>query len=199
MLGIPLAFLLLGVGDQPELERDVLMSVLLFTPAAYLPVLLTHVPATRTPEAGWLLETAPVGPDAIANGALKAVVVRFLAPLFALLAGAAIVVSGAAFTARLLPSAVLVTLIAMRRLYPTCATAPPLSRATNRLETEGDLAKSMFAQSLLLPVLGILVWPLFRSLPAVLALVAGLLVLERLLDTRLRGSLAPEIQGDPTR
>lgn len=189
MLAIPLAFLMLGARGETGIERDVILAVLLFTPAAYMPVLLTHIPASRTPDASWLLETAPVPRSSIANGALKAVAIRFIFPLYILLSAVSIAFSGVEFTLRVALPGALVTLLVMRRLYPRCANATPLSRALDELEHERDLMSSMLGQSIVLPILGIAIWRLAVTPLQVGAVIAILLALEWAHDRFLRESL----------
>lgn len=196
MLGIPLAFLMLGIEGESGVERDVMLAVLLFTPAAYMPVLLTHIPASRTPEASWILETSPTAPAAIANGALKAVAVRFVLPLFVMLSAVSTAFAGFEFTLRVALPGALVTLLVMRRLYPSCACGTPLSRGLMELEHDQDLMKSMIAQSLVLPILGIAAWK-FASGPAQVLILVSLLVLAEWIHDRFwREKLLPSPVGE---
>lgn len=195
MIALPLAFLLLGVRGESGVERDAGLAVLLFTPAAYVSILLTHIPATRSPEAGWLLETAPISPAAIANGALKAVAVRFLLPVYLALSAISVALAGWDFSLRVAVPGALLTLIMMRRLFPTCVLNAPLSRGLSELEHDEDLAKSMFAQALVLPILGIAVWRLAEPWWAFTGLTLALLALELVHDRRWRATLVADAPG----
>ncbi len=198
MLGIPLAFLLLGARGETGAERDIMMAVLLFTPAAYMPVLLTHVPASRTPDASWILKTAPISKSAIANGALKAVAIRFIFPLYILLSAVSVAFSGVEFTLRLAIPGALVSLLVMRRLFPSCATTTPLSRDLSDLEHDQDLMKSMFGQAVVLPILGIVVWKFAVTPGQVAGLIGVLLAIEWIHDRFLRESLVVPTHGNPS-
>src|SRR5689334_256898 len=78
MLGIPLAFLVAGASGAAEWKREGLLALLCFTPSIYLPVLLVHVPASRSAAARWILDSAPVDARTIAAGARKALALRFV-------------------------------------------------------------------------------------------------------------------------
>lgn len=182
MLGIPLAFLVLGARGESGDALEGLLAVLLFTPAVYMPILLTHVPATRTPEAGWLLQTAPLSPGAIANGALKAVAVRFVFPLFLLLAALAAALAGPEFAVTLALPGALASLITMRFQYRSCVSSTPLSRGLDELETERDLLASMLGQSIVLPVMSLFVLKLVVTPLHLLVLVAVLVAVEVAFD-----------------
>lgn len=127
LVAVPLAMLFAGSGSQSPTMRDGLVSLLLFTPAIYLPVLLVHVPATASAEARWILDGAPVPRGTIENGALKALVVRFLVPLYAVLSALAWVRSGPGFALTIAPLGFLVTLAVTRGLYGLCVSDLPLS------------------------------------------------------------------------
>jgi hypothetical protein len=138
MIAIPLAMLFAGSRGSSGIERDGLVAVLLFTPATYLPILLAHVPATSSPEARWILDGAPVTRAAIENGALKALVLRFVLPLYLLLFALAWSQAGAGFALRLAPIGFLLSLIVTRRMYEMCVRDLPLSRPISDLEAQMD-------------------------------------------------------------
>lgn len=138
MVGLPLAFLLAGASGDSGPESEGFLAVLLFTPAIYLPILLAHVPATSSPRARWILECAPVSEAAIRGGAIKALAVRFLIPLFVVLGVMAAVLAGPDFALRLTPGGFLVTLIVTRALYPNVVRNNPLSVAADELEVKHD-------------------------------------------------------------
>jgi len=138
MVGLPLAFFLAGAKGDAGPEREGLLAVLLFTPAIYLPILLAHVPATSSPRARWILESAPVTAAAIRGGAVKALAVRFLVPLYVVLGGLAAVLAGPDFALRLAPAGFLITLVVMRVLYPMVVRDLPLSVAADDVEVRHD-------------------------------------------------------------
>lgn len=186
MIGIPLAFLIAGSSADPGASREGLLAVLLFTPAAYLPILLVHVPASASHEARWLLDTAPVPRAAQEGGAIKAVALRFLVPLYAALFVLAWSQAGLAFAVRLaLPAAILSTIL-LRQLYPMFVKEPPLSVAPDAIEAKVDWAGVLAGLGIGATLLAILAARFVTSLAAGLALAALLLVVERLQDAARR-------------
>ena len=182
MIGIPLAFLIAGSRGESGAAREGLLAVLLFTPAAYLPILLVHVPATASPEARWILETAPVSRSTHARGAVKAVALRFLLPLYAMLFLLAWAEVGLAFAIRLGLPAFLVSTILVRGLYSRFVRELPLSVAPGEIETRLDWTGVLTGLGIGLTLLAILATHFVTSLGAGLGLAAVLLVVERAMD-----------------
>lgn len=133
LLGVPLAFLALGLRGESAGSRQGLLALLCFTTATYLPILIAHVPVSRSANARWMLDTAPVDPRALSNGALKAIAVRFLVPLYTGLAVLAFAQGELALALRLVPVAALVALAIVRATWPFCVAGPPLSTAPEDL------------------------------------------------------------------
>jgi hypothetical protein len=182
MLGIPLAFLIAGSRGESGSVREGLLSLLLFTPAAYLPILLVHVPATASPEARWILETAPVSRAAHARGAVKAVALRFLLPLYAILFLLAWVQVDLSFAVRLgLPAFLLATILA-RSLYAKFVHELPLSVAPSEIESRLDWTGALLGLALGLTLAAILAARFVTSVPLGLGLAAALVLVERLGD-----------------
>lgn len=143
LLGIPLAFLWIrgsSVGAEAVAWRTDLLALLLFTAGVVLPLLLTHVPLTESPAAAWILRTAPCSGRAIAGGAIKALFVRYLLPLYGSLLGLGLAMSELGLLARLWLPAVLLALVLLRLLYPRCVRDLPLSVAPEELRSEVDWA-----------------------------------------------------------
>ena len=178
MFGIPLAFLVAGARGSGGRELDDLLALLLFTPAVYLPVLLAHVPVTSSPEARWLVECAPVSPRALENGAIKALAVRFLLPLYLALAVLAAAFAGPFFALRLALPGALFTLLALRILYPRCALGVPLSTRASEIEVRHDWTGLLITLAALLTVLALFAQRYVIDVPRTLGLVAVLLVIE---------------------
>lgn len=193
MIGIPLAFLLAGSRGESDAMREGLLAVLLFTPAAYLPILLVHVPATASAEARWILETSPIAPDAHARGAVKAVAIRFLLPLYALLFVLAAIEADLAFALRIaLPAGILSTIL-LRALYAKFVKELPLSVAPDEIEARLDWAGVLSGLGVGLTLAAVLAVRFVSSLSIGIAVAAVLLLLDRLLDRRrptARGSQA---------
>ena len=82
----PLALLAVGADPATDHGRG-LYALACFAPAAYLPVFMTFVPTTATPEARWLLDAAPLAARDEAVGARWAVFVRVVVPLQAAISG----------------------------------------------------------------------------------------------------------------
>lgn len=143
MLGIPLAFLWVSATrthGAGEAWRADLLALLLFTTGIFLPLLLTHVPLTESPAAAWLVRTAPCPAKAVAGGAIKALFVRYLMPLYGSLLGLGLALGQAELLLRLWLPAVLLGLVLLRLLYPACVRDLPLSIAPEELRAEVDWA-----------------------------------------------------------
>lgn len=182
MFGIPLAFLVAGARGETGAGHDGLLAVLLFTPATYLPILLAHVPATASFRARWLLETAPVAPGSIDNGALKAVAVRFLLPLYVLLFALTWSQVDLAFALRLALPGALVSLIVMRRLYPLCVGDLPLSVAPNEIEAKLDWTGTLLTLAIALTIAAVVAFKYITSIGIGLGVCAVLLLIDASLD-----------------
>ena len=130
LVAVPLAFL---VADRA------MLPLFVFTPAAWLPILSMHVPASASHAARWLLDTAPVAPHALAGGAQKAVFVRFVVPLYGWIALAVAAVGGAGLALALVPAGLLVALLVVRTTWAACVEGPPLSVAPEELRVNQDV------------------------------------------------------------
>jgi len=184
MIGLPLAMLVTGARGPGGPEREALLAVLLFSPAIYLPVLLVHVTATSSPDARWILEGAPVSRAAIDNGALKALAVRFLVPLYAVLFAFAWAQAGLDFAARLAPAGFLVTLILMRKLYALCVTDLPLSVEPGSIQAKMDWTGTLMMLAIVLTLVSVAAFKLVTTIWIALAVAAVLVLLEWRADRR---------------
>ncbi len=188
MIGIPLAFLIAGSRGESDAMREGLLAVLLFTPAAYLPILLVHVPATASPEARWILETAPVPRSSHGHGAVKAVVLRFLVPLYAMLFLLAWTGVSFSFAVRLGLPAFLVSTILVRVLYAKFVRDLPLSVAPAEIEAHLDWTGILTGLGIGLTLASMLAAHFVTSLGAGLALAAVLVAVERATDRAVEAS-----------
>jgi hypothetical protein len=138
LLGIPLAFLLVRSSSAhgEGAWRADLLALLLFTAGVYLPLLLTHVPLSESHGAAWILRTAPCAPGALTGGAIKALFVRYLVPLYASLLGLGLLLGETGLLVRLWLPALLLALLLLRLLYPTCVRDLPLSVAPEELRSD---------------------------------------------------------------
>lgn len=184
MLGIPMAFLAAGAGERSGAMREALMSLLLFTPPIYLPVLLAHVPASASHQARWILDTAPLPSASIDAGALKAVAVRFLLPLHVLLFVLAWARIDAWFALRLSLPAILFGWIALRQLQPLFTRNPPLSLSAQEIEMPIDWTGPFMGIGIGLTFGSIAAWAWIKSAWSCALACLLLLVLARLLGRR---------------
>ncbi|MDZ4773613.1 MAG: hypothetical protein SGI72_10810 [Planctomycetota bacterium] len=178
MIAIPLAMLFAGSGGSDEVARDGLVAVLLFTPATYLPVLLVHVPATASSDARWILDGAPVSRAAIHNGALKALAVRFLVPLYVMLFALAWTRSGLAFALMLAPLGFLVSVVVNRPLYALCVSDLPLSRDANDIKADMNWMGHILTLGIVLTIAAIIALKFVTSFGIALIVCAALVLLE---------------------
>ena len=182
MIGIPLAFLVAGTRGEPGGARDALLAVLLFTPATYLPILLVHVPASASAAARWILDTAPVREQDVAAGARKAVAVRFLLPLYAVLFLLTWSQSGFDFALRIALPAGLLSLLLLRRLYPLCVGDPPLSVPADEVTAKLDWTGVLLMLAIGLTIVAMIAWRQVTTIGHGLAIAAVLVAAEVLLD-----------------
>lgn len=184
LVAIPVAFLLMGAQDGDP-RGEGLLAILAFSPAIYLPVLLAHVPTTATPEARWIFETAPLGPRDEREGAIKAVALRFLFPLYVALAAIVWVRAGGDLALRLcLPSAA-ACMLAIRVVWPLCMDAPPLSTSPRELGSAwgNDFTGLLFTLAAIMSILAIVVWR-FVDRPVFAIVIAATVITLELLWAR---------------
>jgi len=186
MIAIPLAMLFAGSSGTSGFEREGLLAVLLFTPATYLPILLVYVPASNSFDARWILDGAPVARSAIDNGALKAVAVRFLFPLYVVLFGLAWSRAGLGFATTMAPIGFLVSLAVLRGLYPMCVSDVPLSTDPEAIVTRMDWTGKLMTVGIALTVVAILAQQFVTSWTVFLVVFVVLVLLEWNADRRVR-------------
>jgi hypothetical protein len=187
LVALPLGFLFLGA-DPATLEGRGLWVLLLFAPVAYLPFVLMHVPVSATPAARWLIDTAPVTPEAELAGARKALAVRVLLPLHVGLGVLAATFVDVPFSATLTPVAAAFGLVALRLLYRAPQRAP-LGTAPDELAgaySEG-LAGAVMTVGIVASLVGIVAWRVLPGPLAGLAVLVAALVLEAYLSGARRG------------
>ena len=189
LVGVPLAFLVAGAAGATQGTASDLLAMLLFTACIYMPVLLMHVPASESHAARWLLETHPLPEGALAAGVIKAVALRFLVPLYVLLAALAWAQVGPLFVVRLAVPGCLLSLLVLRALYPTTVHGLPLSVPPDRIESKFDWGGSLAGYGVVLAGAGVLVNRMMPALAHGLVLIALLLALEVFSERRLRARL----------
>lgn len=186
MIGIPLAFLLAGARGEDGGEREGLLALLLFSPPVYLPVLVAHVCATASPRARWILDGAPLPAAAIRNGAIKALFLRFVLPLYLGLGCLALALGEGRLALLLGAPAALVSLAVLRRLYPRIVRDLPLSTAPDELDVRQDWMGLLLTLAVLLVALALLAQRFVQSYSQALLFTFTLLALEALADRRAR-------------
>lgn len=143
LIGLPLAFLWLGARGESGEGTRALLSLLLFTPAVYLPVLIAHLPISASHRARWILDGAPIPREVIRVAALKALMVRFVLPLYLALGALAWSYCGAAFALGLTPLAFLATLMVVRQLADGFGIEPPMSVPPESIAVEQSWFNAM--------------------------------------------------------
>lgn len=165
LVAAPLLFLVFGA-DPDRVEGEGLFALLLFAPAAYLPFVLMHVPTTASPDARWIVDTSPQSEDSEDRGALKAVAVRLLAPLYLGIGVLVWALASADLALRVWPVAVAAGLVTLRILWRVSGTARPLSTRANDLASTWNegLGGHLIAVSIAMTLLAVLAW---RRVPSI--------------------------------
>lgn len=174
LVAVPLVFLALGLREADASSLEGLCSLLCFTTAAYLPLVSSHVPASDSADARWLLETAPIAPRAVDEGAMKALAVRVVLPLYALLALLCAGLGGTWLALRVALPAALVALLVLRATWRTCVRDRPLSVDPAELSIDLDWLGLLGALGLGLTIVSVAV---VRGVRTPLALAGLCLVL----------------------
>jgi hypothetical protein len=203
LLGIPLAFLWVAFGMEKGAEKDSLVALILFTPGIYLPVILSHLPATASPRARWILDTAPIDERALHGGALKAIAVRYLLPLQLVLALIAWSLVDGEFAARLALPAAAVGLLALRLLYRASVDGLPLTLPTEEAVRVDALGGPLFAAGMGLVVFSVAAEKFITTPLLGLGVAVGVFALDAAIDrgtARLpwQVSVRPDVEPDAT-
>jgi hypothetical protein len=180
MLGIPLAFLWIASSSRREHDG---LALLLLTVGVYLPILLTHVPVSESSQASWILRMAPTPRRTLEAGAIKALFVGWILPLYLGLGGLACALGEAESIGKLWLPATLLALLLLRLQYPRCVRDLPLSTAPGELRSELDWAGGVASLAVGLTLLAV-VANRFLTWPAALLVSVALLLLERVLERR---------------
>jgi hypothetical protein len=198
LVAVPLAFLALGARQETGAGAEGLYALLCFTTAAYLPLVAAHVPASDSAAARWLLDTAPVPRAALEAGALKAVAVRLVLPLYALLALLCWTRGGALLALRLALPGALVAVLVLRLTWRRCVRDLPLSVGPDELAVELDWMGLLAVLGVALTLAAVLVTRHVTDAASALLLSAALLALEALVG-RLwrRAGSARDPRGSP--
>lgn len=182
LVAVPLSFLALGAREEAADAATGLYALLCFTTAAYLPLVAAHVPASDSAEARWLLDTAPVPVTALDGGALKALVVRIVIPLYALLALLCWSHGGWLLALRLALPGALAALIVLRLTWVHYVSDLPLSVDPDDLAVDLDVMGMLTVVGLALTVVAVWVARRVVDVPSALLLSGALLAVELVLD-----------------
>lgn len=154
LLGIPLAFLILGAQGEGRTAEG-LLAILLFTPATYLPVLLNQLPGTSSPRARWMIDLGPTSPQAFHNGARKAVFVRFILPLYAVLIAFAAARGGWLQALYLGLPACLFSLAILGMIWKSYVIDPPLTLAPDEIGVRRQMFDGMLGLAMGTTLVGV--------------------------------------------
>lgn len=189
LVALPLAFLVLAMtGAEDSAAKADFLAVVLFGAALYLPVLVTQVPISRSWEAAWLMDAAPATTADLQAGAMKALVVRFVVPLYLLFAILTYSLTGAEAILRLTLPAFCVATLAVARLWPLCVAAPPLSMSPEDFTPPTAWYGSLVGWAMGLTILAIFVERKVEAPLGTLAFVAVALALVWHAERRLRAA-----------
>lgn len=186
LVAVPIAFLFAGSRGEHGRTQDALLALLLFAPAAYLPLLSAHVPASLSHRARWLLDTAPIERGELDSGAFKAIAIRFLLPLYCALVLIGIAQGGATIVLWLALPAWLVAVQVLRRTWRLCVSDVPLSTAPDELYVNLDWIGVLGGLGLALTAIAIASARLIDSWPKSLLVTAVLVVIELAADRGAR-------------
>lgn len=169
LIGIPLAFFWMGARSEVGADRESALALMLFTTAAYLPILILHVPVTASPKARWLLELAPLPMRALQSGAIKAVAVRFIVPLYVALGLLTWSLGGLALAIEMALPAALLALFIMHVLYKRLVGQLPLSCTAQDVQAgETGGANLLFTLAIGLTLVSIFAYKTLTSIPRAL-------------------------------
>ena len=189
MIGIPLAFLVAAAlgPDEGSEAREGLFALLMFTAGIYLPVLLMQVPASNSAAARWIHECSPATDGAVATGAIKAVAMRFLLPLYIALGALAWIQAGPIFVLRVAVPGAICSLVVCQVLYQICVTDRPLSVLPDDLRADMDWLGVLGGLAIVLTLVSVVVQR-FLEPTGVLLVTASLLVASTVLFRKMRTS-----------
>jgi len=163
LVAAPLLFLALGA-EPDTVEGEGLFALLLFAPAAYLPFVLMHVPTTATPAARWLVDTSPLDARTEDEGALKAVAVRLLLPLYLALGGLVAALASPELALRVGPVAVAVGLVTLRLLARRPSGRPLSVRAQDLASAWNEgLGGTLIGVGVAMTLIAVAAWRLVPS------------------------------------
>lgn len=195
LVAAPLVVLLLGA-DPSTVEGEGMFALLLFAPAAYLPFIVMHVPTTSTPEARWVVDTSPLEADVEDRGALKAVAIRLLVPLYLGIGALVYTLGSPALALRLWPVAVAAGIVTLRLLFAR-GTARPLSERAQDLASawSDGLGGLLMGISVGMTLIAVAAWRMIPSATVAWSILGAVVAAELLLGGRLGRPAAPGKSG----
>lgn len=192
LVAVPLAFLLLGARGESGAAAEGLYALLCFTTAAYLPLIVAHLPASDSADARWLVESAPLTRAALEGGALKAVAVRLVLPLYVVLALLCWSQGGALLAVRLALPGALLALIVLRLTWRVCVRDTPLSVPPDELAIDLDWIGLLGGLGIGLTLLSVAYTRLLPETGQAAAAIAVLVVFELVLERAWHADHAPD-------
>jgi len=186
LVGVPIAFVVIGATDADAVTRTDLLGILYFTACIYLPVLLMHVPASESHRASWILRTHPTPPGALGNAIVKAITLRFLVPLYVALGAIGCAQAGLSVVPRLALPGFLISVLVLRFLTPATVRDLPLSVPTDEVETQYDWSGVLMGIGIALTIVAVFVNRKLTGVGGGLALSGVLLAFELVSDRRAR-------------
>ena len=190
LVAAPLLFLALGA-DPSTTEGEGLFALLLFAPAAYLPFVLMHVPTSSTPDARWIVDTAPLDERVEDQGAMKAVAIRLLVPLYLGIGALVYATASPGLCLRLWPVAVAAGLITLRVLTRRGVGRPLSTKANDLLSTWNEgLGGTLMTLAVLMTLIAVAAWRGIASPAIGWGLLAAVVALEVALARSNRASAA---------
>ncbi len=190
LIGVPIAFLALGMRDETSQSREALSALLLLAPIAYLPILVAHTAVSRSHLARWIQDTAPIERAAITNGALKAVVLRFVVPLYAVLFAIGVAQGRSELALRLAPIAFATAIVVVRIVWPMCVADLPLSIPPENVAVLGNWGNLLLTLGVASAVLAVVAELYVTNFVIALVVLAALIALELALDRAWRAKPA---------
>lgn len=188
LIGIPLAFLVLGARGEGRTAEG-LLAILLFTPATYLPVLLNQLPGTCSPRARWMIDLGPTSTAAIHGGARKAVFIRFILPLYGILIAFAAAQGGWLQAIYLGVPACFFSLAVLGMIWDFYVPDLPLTLSPDEVRVQKRMFDGMLGLAMVTTLIGVLALRFLTTPTSVLVTVIALLLSEYARD-RGRRSVA---------
>lgn len=165
IFAFPAGLLVVGSAIRDAEERRLFVHVLLFVVNAFLPAAVLLLARSPHAAARWVFDLAPLdNPRALRSGMFKAGIVSIIIPLFTVLEGADIMLSGFATAALHAPLVFLAMLFVLDRAILQLPDPFPFGQPMERLE--GGAGEGAMGLAFILTIVGFAEAWLVRSVPA---------------------------------